>query len=94
MGPLMQEVALLGRIEVAAEDLLARCLENYYALSEAAPSGIAESGAPAAEQPAPALLPAVELCRAHTPRLPALGTCMLIPSTCLTIHLADPATRV
>ena len=36
VAPPMQEVALLGRIEVAAEDLLARCLENYYALSEAA----------------------------------------------------------
>ena len=36
MGLPMQEVALLGRVEVAAEDLLARCLESYYALSEAA----------------------------------------------------------
>ena len=60
----VQEAALLGRIEVAAEDLLARCLESYSSLAEGAPSGIAENGAPASEQPAPALLPAVELCRA------------------------------
>lgn len=59
-----QEVALLGRIEVACEDLLARCLENYYSLSETSPTGIADGGVSASEQPAPALMPAVKLCSA------------------------------
>jgi hypothetical protein len=54
-------------VEVACEDLLARCLENYHCLSEGAPSGIAEGGVSASEQPAPALLPAVQLCSARRP---------------------------
>ena len=70
-----QEVALLGRIEVACEDLLARCLENYHSLSEASPSGIAEGGVSASEQPAPALLPAVQLASALN-----LSSCFASPS--------------
>jgi hypothetical protein len=57
----MQELALLDRIEVACEELLARCFESYYSLMETAPNGIAEGGVIPPEQPAPALLPAVEL---------------------------------
>ncbi len=53
---------MLERIQVACEDLLARCLENYYSLSETAPSGIAENGMDTSEQPAPALMEAVLLC--------------------------------
>ena len=58
----MQEVAILSRVENATEALLARCFENYYSLQENAPSGLLDGGVAAAEQPAPALLPAVELC--------------------------------
>ena len=53
---------MLGRIEIACEDLLARCMENYYSLSENSPSGIAENGMDTSEQPAPALVEAVLLC--------------------------------
>ncbi|CAL8462927.1 g2461 [Coccomyxa elongata] len=60
---LPQEKPLLERIQVACEDLLARCLENYYSLSENAPSGISENGMDTSEQPAPALMEAVLLCR-------------------------------
>ncbi len=58
----LQEKPLLERIQVACEDLLARCLENYYSLSENAPSGISENGMDTSEQPAPALMEAVLLC--------------------------------
>lgn len=61
-GCLIQEVAILSRVENAAEALLARCFENYYSLQETAPTGLLDGGVAAAEQPAPALLPAVELC--------------------------------
>ncbi|KAK9806759.1 hypothetical protein WJX72_001747 [[Myrmecia] bisecta] len=61
-GLLPQELAILSRIEIATEALLAECFENYYSLSEAAPSGILDGGMAAPESPAPALLPAVELC--------------------------------
>lgn len=57
-----QELALLAALEQACEALLARCFENYAQLAEAAPSGILEGGQAAPELPAPALLPAVELC--------------------------------
>ena len=57
----MQEAAILKKIEEDCEDLLARCFENYYALSEGAPGGILEGGVAAAQSPAPALAPAVEL---------------------------------
>ncbi|EIE27268.1 hypothetical protein COCSUDRAFT_55287 [Coccomyxa subellipsoidea C-169] len=60
---LPQELPLLGRIEIACEDLLARCMENYYSLSENSPSGITENGMDTSEQPAPALVEAVLLCR-------------------------------
>lgn len=59
---LLQEQAILSRIENATEALLARCFENYYSLQESAPTGLLDGGVAAAEQPAPALLPAVELC--------------------------------
>lgn len=59
---LLQELALLAALEQACEALLARCFENYAALAEAAPSGVLEGGQAAPELPAPALLPAVELC--------------------------------
>ena len=59
---MLQEVAILSRIENATESLLARCFENYYSLQESAPTGLLDGGVAAAEQPAPALLPAVELC--------------------------------
>lgn len=49
-------------MENATESLLARCFENYYSLQENAPSGLLDGGVAAAEQPAPALQPAVELC--------------------------------
>ena len=58
----LQEQAILSRIENATEALLARCFENYYSLQESAPTGLLDGGVAAAEQPAPALLPAVELC--------------------------------
>ena len=58
----MQELALLNRIENATEALLARCFENYYSLQEDTPTGLLDGGSAAGEQPAPALLPAVELC--------------------------------
>ena len=58
----LQELALLAALEQACEALLARCFENYAALAEAAPSGVLEGGQAAPELPAPALLPAVELC--------------------------------
>ena len=58
----LQEVAILSRVENATESLLARCFENYYSLQENAPSGLLDGGVAAAEQPAPALQPAVELC--------------------------------
>ncbi|KAK9839863.1 hypothetical protein WJX81_007158 [Elliptochloris bilobata] len=57
-----QELALLAALEQACEALLARCFENYAQLAEGAPSGILEGGQAAPELPAPALLPAVELC--------------------------------
>ncbi len=60
--PVLQEVAILSRVENATEALLARCFENYYSLQETAPTGLLDGGVAAAEQPAPALLPAVELC--------------------------------
>lgn len=56
-----QEAAILKRLEEDCEELLARCFENYYALSENAPGGILDGGVGAAESPAPALAPAVEL---------------------------------
>lgn len=56
-----QEVAILRGLEEDCEELLARCFENYYALSENANGGILDGGVAAAESPAPALLPAVEL---------------------------------
>ena len=59
----MQEVKLLERIELACEEQLANVFENYYALVESAPHGLADNGNPAPEQPAPALRPAVGLCR-------------------------------
>lgn len=49
-------------MENATESLVARCFENYYSLQENAPSGLLDGGVAAAEQPAPALQPAVELC--------------------------------
>ena len=55
-------MAILSRVENATESLLARCFENYYSLQENAPSGLLDGGVAAAEQPAPALQPAVELC--------------------------------
>ena len=55
-------MAILSRVENATEALLARCFENYYSLQENAPGGLLDGGVAAAEQPAPALLPAVELC--------------------------------
>ena len=58
----MQELALLSRIENATEALLGRCFENYYSLQENSPTGLVDGGSAASEQPAPALLPAVELC--------------------------------
>ena len=58
----LQELALLAALEQACEALLARCFENYAQLAEAAPSGVLEGGQAAPELPAPALLPAVELC--------------------------------
>ncbi|KAK9805114.1 hypothetical protein WJX73_010312 [Symbiochloris irregularis] len=58
---LQQETAILKRLEEDCEELLARCFENYYALSENAPGGILDGGVGAAESPAPALAPAVEL---------------------------------
>ncbi|KAL3142941.1 hypothetical protein ABBQ38_003227 [Trebouxia sp. C0009 RCD-2024] len=61
-GLLPQEVAILSRVENATEALLARCFENYYSLQENAPNGLLDGGVAAAEQPAPALQPAVELC--------------------------------
>lgn len=61
-----QEAAILKKVEEACEDLLARCFENYYALSEGAPGGITEGGMAAPESPAPALTPAVELAGAAT----------------------------
>ena len=62
MSRVLQEVAILSRVENATESLLARCFENYYSLQENAPSGLLDGGVAAAEQPAPALQPAVELC--------------------------------
>ena len=59
---MLQEVAILSRVENATESLLARCFENYYSLQENAPNGLLDGGVAAAEQPAPALQPAVELC--------------------------------
>lgn len=59
---MLQEVAILSRVENATEALLARCFENYYSLQENAPNGLLDGGVAAAEQPAPALQPAVELC--------------------------------
>lgn len=67
----LQELPLLQRVEIACEDLLARCMENYYSLSENAPSGIAENGMDTSEQPAPALVEAVLLC-SKCPFLPPL----------------------
>lgn len=55
-------MAILSRVENATESLLARCFENYYSLQENAPSGLLDGGVAAAEQPAPALQPGVELC--------------------------------
>ncbi|KAK9868824.1 hypothetical protein WJX84_006782 [Apatococcus fuscideae] len=60
-GLLLQENALLSRIETAVEALLARTFESYYSLKDDMPSGILEGGDPAPEQPAPALVPAVLL---------------------------------
>ena len=51
----------MKRLEEDCEELLAQCFENYYALSENAPGGILEGGVAAADSPAPALGPAVEL---------------------------------
>lgn len=65
----VQELPLLQRVEIACEDLLARCMENYYSLSETAPSGIAENGMATQDQPAPALVEAVLLC-SEIPLLP------------------------
>ena len=59
----LQEVKLLERIELACEEQLANVFENYYALVESAPYGLADNGNAAPEQPAPALRPAVGLCR-------------------------------
>lgn len=56
-----QETALLDRVETACEALLAACFEHYSSLMESAPTGIADNGVIPPEQPAPALLPAVEL---------------------------------
>ena len=56
-----QENALLGRIETAVEALLARTFESYYSLKDDTPTVILEGGEPAPEQPAPALVPAVQL---------------------------------
>ena len=69
----MQEVAILKKVEEACEDVLARCFENYYALSESAPGGILDGGVATAESPAPALTPAVELA----------GGCHRFPSSLL-----------
>ncbi|CAK0784807.1 hypothetical protein CVIRNUC_008011 [Coccomyxa viridis] len=60
---LPMEVKLLESIELACEEQLAVTFENYYSLTESAPSGLADNGAPSPEQPAPALRPAVGLCR-------------------------------
>ncbi|KAK9868912.1 hypothetical protein WJX84_002762 [Apatococcus fuscideae] len=60
-GLLLQENALLGRIETSVEALLARIFESYYSLKDDTPTGILEGGEPAPEQPAPALVPAVQL---------------------------------
>lgn len=57
----MQENALLSRIETSVEALLARTFESYYSLKDDTPTGILEGGEPAPEQPAPALVPAVQL---------------------------------
>ena len=57
----LQENALLGRIETNVEALLARTFESYYSLKDDTPTGILEGGEPAPEQPAPALVPAVQL---------------------------------
>lgn len=59
--PDVQENALLGRIEDQVEALLARTFESYYSLKDDTPTGILEGGEPAPEQPAPALVPAVQL---------------------------------
>ena len=64
--PNLQEGAMLGRIEMACERLLARCFEAYYSLSESAPSGILDSGQATTDIPAPALLPAVQLSSARS----------------------------
>ena len=56
---------LLERIELACEEQLAVTFENYYSLTESAPYGLADNGAPSPEQPAPALRPAVGLCSEH-----------------------------
>lgn len=75
---MLQEVKLLERIELACEEQLANVFENYYALVESAPHGLADNGNPAPEQPAPALRPAVGLCRErpkHAQRGPVLCSC-------------------
>ena len=71
VGARAQELALLAALEQACEALLARCFENYSSLAEAAPGGIVEGGQAPPELPAPALLPAVELCSAPLSRLSA-----------------------
>ena len=61
---MVQELAILKRIEDACEELLALVFENYYSLCEKAQSGILDGGVAAPKNPAPVLQPAVNLCSA------------------------------
>ena len=84
---LLQELALLAALEQACEALLARCFENYAQLAEAAPSGVLEGGQAAPELPAPALLPAVELCNILRDALKPVDQAR--PAVCVTAVIRD-----
>lgn len=56
------ERALLAAVERDSVALLGASLEAYHSLAEDAPGGVLEGGGAAPVVPAPALLPAVELC--------------------------------
>ena len=57
----LQEIALLKAIEEAVIAMLARCFEEFYAVSEDAATGILDGNVAATESPAPVLHHAVLL---------------------------------
>ena len=57
----LKEIALLKAIEEAVIAMLARCFEEYYAVSEDAATGILDGNVAATESPAPVLHHAVLL---------------------------------